>query len=786
MRAKEIGFAALAMAVIVLCDDYTRQNTTRSVRQLPSPCNNPHFGNPVYSLDNVTASKRYDSNVYDKAVGQLNFTLRDTTNNYSLRCVWGPLGRLDSSFPDWLSLCVPEDAEVAAPDEFQTRTLMQVKTFSSYPEPHPIEIVQLWMCGQENGSYPLVFQASASPQLNVSCPAVTEDGAIYACNITTSLPLITEAEWTPPTLPSGSAKLVPRPDPPYVPQGLDPPPEQDCTDMSLTHPDWTVEMTSETSSLNLTITSRATKVQVACQSNSSTGGVTKLSCLLMSGLDPFGSRPTFTVEYTPETKSLRIQHDWVCGDSRGTYKTEYRAAKTVTLPLICDNNASCKLENPLVIQGELLRPLKLTPTFFPPPPNANVPGCTARSAATPGWEVTGFNWTEQTALWYHNDRPTRTDVVRRLHVSLRNTANNFTESCWSTATVHTEDRPNEWWIWCRDGKGRDTRGNVNGLPGEGQRDIETRVNVNLHADGEVIFSVNQTWYCNDTDMTKPTSYQAHGSIKTTHCTWQNQTNLRPPNCGNQPLTKCRQDVSTRYCAFNDVDNNPVSITASLPVYTTSLPEHALTDPDPLPGTYSCTSSSIGRPVTFTLLNRDGNDLPYLTTDTYSPYARDINYINTKLLTSLQNSALPRQTYTPTGQTPFSAQNPFPLNGIGDYDARLTPYLPAFEPSNAYRYNEGMGRYNHVVDWAVRFDAITGYLEISHSWECVDKSPGWRTVFTGTWNGFVKMNCTFPELTTATVDKKKEELGLVCRLGDGDGGGLTVVPKVTIEPGGRGM
>ncbi|KAM7211352.1 hypothetical protein V8F06_013260 [Rhypophila decipiens] len=503
MRAKEIGFAALVMAVTVLCDDYTRQNTTRSVRQLPSPCNNPHFGNPVYSLDNVTASERYDPNVYDKAVDQLNFTLRDTTNNYSLRCVWGPLGRLASSVPDWLSLCVPEDAEVAAPDEFQTRTLMQVKTFSSYPEPHPIEIVQLWMCGQENGSYPLVFQASASPQLNVSCPAVTEDGAIYACNITTSLPLITEAKWTPPTLPSGSAKLVPRPDPPYVPQGLDPPPEQDCTDMSLTHPDWTVEMTSEASSLNLTITSRATKVQVACQSNSSTGGVTKLSCLLMSGLDPFGSRPTFTVEYTPETKSLRIQHDWVCGDSRGTYKTEYRAAKTVTLPLICDNNASCKLENPLVIQGELLRPLKLTPTFFPPPPNANVPGCTARSAATPGWEVTGFNWTEQTALWYHNDRPTRTDVVRRLHVSLRNTANNFTESCWSTAAVYTEDRPNEWWIWCRDGKGRDTRGNVNGLPGEGQRDIETRVNVNLHADGEVIFSVNQTWYCNDTDMTKP-------------------------------------------------------------------------------------------------------------------------------------------------------------------------------------------------------------------------------------------------------------------------------------------
>ena len=135
-----------------------RQNTSISARQLPSPCNNPNFRKPVYSLDNVNISKRYEYNYYEdeKAVIQLNFTLRDTANNYSLRCVWGPLGRLQSSVPDWLGGCVPEDADVVAPDEFQTRTSMLVKTFAYHPTapPEPIEIAQLWMCGQENGSYP--------------------------------------------------------------------------------------------------------------------------------------------------------------------------------------------------------------------------------------------------------------------------------------------------------------------------------------------------------------------------------------------------------------------------------------------------------------------------------------------------------------------------------------------------------------------------------------------------------------------------------------------------------
>ena len=180
-----------------------------------------------------------------------------------------------------------------------------------------------------------------------------------------------------------------------------------------------------------------------------------------------------------------------------------------------------------------------------------------------------------------------------------------------------------------------------------------------------------------------------------------------------PLEQCRQEASSRWCAFNAWDpanpkdttpNPPATITGTL-IRTEALPAHALTDPDPQLGDLSCTANSAGRPVVWRLLQNRG---PFLSTGW--PSARDLTYVTTKVSVSLENSAL---------------RQAFPLNGVGDWDSRMTPYLPNFTPTTRYGYIEQAGYYKGVVDWGVRFDPTTGYLELSHSWECLDKHPGWR-------------------------------------------------------------
>lgn len=49
------------------------------------------------------------------------------------------------------------------------------------------------------------------------------------------------------------------------------------------------------------------------------------------------------------------------------------------------------------------------------------------------------------------------------------------------------------------------------------------------------------------------------------------------------------------------------------------------------------------------------------------------------------------------------------------------------------------------------------------------------MFTGTWKGFLKMNCTFPVRSPNAA--KYNTVGLVCSLADGD---VTLMPKTSIE------
>ncbi|KAK3389844.1 hypothetical protein B0H63DRAFT_519079 [Podospora didyma] len=734
--------------------------------KLPSPCDNDQFQVPVYVLTNVSASKAYHFQWYDEqAEWQLNFTLRDTANNYALRCIWGPFGHLYKQ--DWKDFeCSPEDASITPPGLFQTQNILKVETFqremAQYPN-GPVSIVQQWYCPSKNASYPLLYQASADPGLllEAHCPAnVTDDGIKHACNVTTPLPAAVTAKWRPPTRPTGKAELIPRPDSPYVSQGgLNPPPAEDCSDMSLTHPDWTVEdAVYTTGNLKFSLTSRATKVRAVCQTDisNSTAAALKLSCSQPGGgftEDQYRSQPVFTVEYKTDNKSLSIRHDWVCGDTGGKYKTEFRASKTIPLPLICTDDNVCQLKS-LTVQGELLRPLKFTPLFFPAPPGADTKGCTSNSAKQPAWTISKFLFKETSSVFMYKERkPDTPEVTRSLDLTIQNQANLFTQSC----TIYNYQLNNDSsWAKCQ-----------TNYPIEGKREIDTWVRMNL---AEETFSISQTWYCNDT--VTPMQFTATGSIKPPFCGWHNTTGDNEPYCTSQ--TSCQEILNTHWCAFtNRLDDIPSSGPLPLPVPTINgtvsqslpLPQHELSDPDPKPNTWSCTTSSVAKPVVWRLVpGPDG--APFVTTHGHEE--ADAQDTRVGITVSLDNSAISSR--PPSG-------NIFPLNGIGWWDHRLAPYTPWFEPSVTYRYVQQAGYYKDVVDWTVRFDPSNGYLELNHSWECVDKTPQWRTVFTGSWNGFVGMNCSFP--TVVASQRGHTQSGIVCHL---PAAGFTVMPKVWVESG----
>ena len=185
------------------------------------------------------------------------------------------------------------------------------------------------------------------PEFNVSCPREGPSGDLYDCNVTVPTPVIINSQLGLAGLPNGTQALVPRPigaeQVPDVRNPTDLLPSQDCTDMSFTHPDWTMEDDAiyipnapgtdlNSSSLSFTISSRATGVKAFCtwggnhtalQWDNRLGWGSRttfvMECLLAAGsaLDP--SRSVFSVEYTSAQKILRIQQDWICGDTQGAH-----------------------------------------------------------------------------------------------------------------------------------------------------------------------------------------------------------------------------------------------------------------------------------------------------------------------------------------------------------------------------------------------------------------------------------------------------------------------------------
>ena len=180
---------------------------------------------------------------------------------------------------------------------------------------------------------------------------------------------------------------------------------------------------------------------------------------------------------------------------------------------------------------------------------------------------------------------------------------------------------------------------------------------------------------------------------------------------------CEVDFESEWCTLGEADGRgPPARVYSDQTKVERLPANELTDPDPVPGLWSCTVSSLSRPVVWRLRTRD-----YLTdTVWFGHWKSDQTYTHLKF--DLENSVFSER---PGGGL---------ITGVGIQDSwgpaagSLTPWLRGFNPAQtlhsgdrASYSNLGWDFYN-VLGWDVRFDVSTGYMELNMSWYCDDKDP----------------------------------------------------------------
>lgn len=673
---------------------------------LPNPCTKSYFVDPVYDLFdwNVTkiylnASGEYPADYY------LNVIVKDSANNYSLFCS----GDLSVSLPtpqDWKINCILDGAQFNGHGLLSLR--MEVP--GAFVRSSALGLEQYWYCSPKDSEslYPHVYRASVTTNTTASCPLRQAGNTSQSCTVSPATSL--KSSYYAPKGPSTPMQ-------PLIPHPLSSPPEQlaelaptwDCTDMSLTYPHWVIEDGAtyipslpdagiNTTVLNFTITSRATRVSHIC---SWAGGGSNLSpnssrvslnmtCSPLPGAPPDPTKTSFAATFYPANRELAVEQSWICGDTAGTYTRKYRTKQNYPMPLFCaeDNGRRCKA-NRQTIKGYLTEPLlNYYPAAFTPPPGANRPGCTAASIL-PRWIVSNFRFEE-------TRRMTSTNPAREIAISFRNTAFDYVQSC--TVTLPESDTANSYpvtkWLHCHATPVTASHPHVKTY----MRFDTTRATLSL----------NQTWYCADTDASRPLLFEGLVSVKADFCGEGN---------------------STRWCAVGKYDETTgvfSTITKTFAgeiIRTEVLPPNAITDPDPDPNEWSCTADSVGRPVVWRLsaaiVSRGVPEgAAFFSTGLASPPAYNSSRppVSTFAIT-LSNSALTRR--------PGSSLD------IGATSSKLTPYSGSWEPSLKYSLMDsapeeiGLRKrpFRNVIDWGFRFDAERGYLELESSWFCEDKAPG---------------------------------------------------------------
>ncbi|KAI0190604.1 hypothetical protein F4808DRAFT_400840 [Astrocystis sublimbata] len=724
---------------------------------LPSPCRpDDNFLHPIYEITNLSLAFYYESGYLGIHNWDMSFTARDTQNNYTMICtLWATDG---AGISDWGG-CGVEGADI---DTFTTRFVLKNVDVSKW---HDVfvgraTISQIWLCSQSDDTYPDTYSAEGVAIIETGCMKATNptSGQRDPCtDIKTEFPLVVDPKWL---TPENTPRLEPHPvsDPEPTPPPIRPGRTADCTAKAFSKPAVVIDdfhyvppPTIEdinTETVNFTVASTVTGARAYCASTVEQDEgwekwYIKTQCLNEVRDDPYQSETDFyRVEFHYTERLMTVEQRFVCGDPEGLHETSFDIKATGRFPFFCNDEGSgtvCKSSRTEIV-AEIRQPVGgLTPAPVPTPPNADFPGCTANSLYYVYFEADKLL---SYHVWYKLHKADDYSKVeleeQSLSLDFRNEANDYTASCVITDS-DTELQNRDGWVPCFA---------TNTLHSYPRYALETWVHFDLNTRD---FKFNQTWYCNDTDEAIPMQFVATGEAQLTpyQCGWTNTT-----QDGNfcWPYDTCTPEWDIQWCnlTINDY-TRPVRIQGNV-ISTTELPPDAFTNPEPDPDQYSCTETSLTRPVELTLRNFS-IATNYLKSDQYPNWTYSfVDFV-------FENSALAPRAGGAWIDVSFGSEE-------------LTPYDPLDDPTIAY----GGYKRSFINDmgWSARVDIGQAYMEFNHSWYCEDKNPQNPILFTATWNGELPLSCEYnrPVEYTNPTD-------IVCVLPN-NATTLTLRPSVTSQ------
>ena len=200
------------------------------------------------------------------------------------------------------------------------------------------------------------------------------------------------------------------------------------------------------------------------------------------------------------------------------------------------------------------------------------------------------------------------------------------------------------------------------------------------------------------------------------CGWTNTTD--PESCGpsgeDNPF-RCTEYKFVRWCRAGSSSSSPPAIIEGHVTRQEHLAIKALTNPDPNSSDWSCTASSLGRPVVWSIqpARFAGGVQVYADRPVFTdwPDRRNPYNMETDLIFDLNSSALA----APTPTDPLRGIVGLVM-GFGD---DMTPGMPRFDPTKWHRANKDFP-FGNTQDLRFRYDAVSSYIEIEHTWFCDDK------------------------------------------------------------------
>ncbi|KAK5651906.1 hypothetical protein OQA88_11565 [Cercophora sp. LCS_1] len=323
-------------------------------------------------------------------------------------------------------------------------------------------------------------------------------------------------------------------------QGPPPAAPAGCTTLSFVIPSWVIrEFKSTAGSTTFQVWNRATNntVEVACKES---------ACDVKGESDLVASIRTLGT-----SAQVSLNETWVCKDRNGSEKFPFTAVGHNSVAYTYVDGTYTANNPQVLVRGSLLSPVAATPTYQEGPTGHDAPGCRAGSE-TPSWALSNIHLVDQDGDGINAVPATS------FNLAIVNTANGYQASCMADTVDEGSSIIN---LFCAGYEFQSFTIGRYSLSTSGTFDKATNT-----------LSLNQTWYCDDTDPGRPVALRGSAS------------SVLPLTC---TTDKVHGNYTRKTCVLKES-----KLTGKL-LSEESLPAFSVEDPQP--GADGCTISSIFKP-----------------------------------------------------------------------------------------------------------------------------------------------------------------------------------------------